>query len=178
MAAIERPTTPGDDVAADDDKKAAGSARQGAPRLAARLRRAMHRAVLARDIDALREAMDALYIDESSPLKTRSAPLDRVATYAPIVEAAILARVVARGTDVDREAKLNFKHTHAGFGVTTAEYDAVLAQLRSLKGVAAENVLEAARAVDWCEGTELHGRVKPFRHVHGALRPPPSATPP
>ena len=57
-------------------------------------------------------------------------------------------------TPLCREMELNLQHTHAKFGITPNEYAILVAQLESAD----------LHSVDWCAGTCLHGRVKPWRH--------------
>lgn len=133
---------------------------------AAACRKEMHRAIAHRDLEAMRAAIHDLYVDDESPLREMG-DVRRMETYAPIVEAAIVARIHAPETLLCREMLLNLKHTHAKFGVPEEEYEAILAQLRRLdEGVDAHDV-------DWCADTCLHTRVKPFRHERLFSREPP-----
>lgn len=127
-------------------------------RTAAERRKEVHRAIAQRDLVQMRQAIAALYIDEDSPLHGLG-ELQRVETYAPMVEAAIVARIHAGETELCRETALNLRHTHAAFQVPTEDYEAIEAQLAQLDAEDAD-----AHAIDWCAGTCLHGKVKPFRH--------------
>jgi len=126
-------------------------------------RKALHRAIANGDLEAMREAIHGLYVDEASPLL--KGEVRRIETYAPIVEAAIVARIYAPGTLVSREMDLNLLHTHAKFGVPTQDYEAIVAQLDQLDET-------DASTIDWCVGTCLHERVKPFRHKNLFNGPP------
>ena len=121
---------------------------------ARRHRRALHLAVARGDVQGMRAAMHDLYVHETSPLRRMDEAVKRVETYAPVVEAAILARALAPNTPLCRETALNLEHTHAKFGIPPGDYDTVVAQLDE----------PDPRSVDWCVGTCLHGRVKPWRH--------------
>ena len=124
-------------------------------------RKALHRAIAAHDLEAMRTALHELYVDDASPLKAAGADVKRAEAYAPVVEAAVLSRVHAAGSALHREMMLNLKHTHAAFGLSADEHELVVAQIDGLDDDDAD-----PHAVDWCAGTCLHGRVKPFRHAH------------
>lgn len=126
---------------------------------AAVLRKALHRSVARRDLEDLRKALHDLYANETSPLK-QMGDIKRVETYAPMVEAAILACVYAPETMLHKEMLLNLKHTHAKFHVPDDQYEKILTQLESLQMQGID-----AHTVDWCADTCLHDIVKPFRHI-------------
>lgn len=114
---------------------------------------ALHRAIVSKDLEAMRVAIHNLYVDESSPL----CEVRRIDTYAPIVEATILARIYAPALPVYREMKLNLLHTHAKFGLSTEDYEVIVAQIDQCDE-------HNPHGIDWCVGTALHGRVNPFRY--------------
>lgn len=120
--------------------------------VAATCRKAIHRAIAQRDLEALRTAMLDLYVD--GPL---GGDVMNVETFAPIVEGAIMAQIHASGTPVCNEMRNNLKHTHSKFGLSSADYVVIISQLDALPD-------EDPHSVDWCAETALHGRVKPFRH--------------
>ena len=125
---------------------------------AARRRKSLHRAIADRSIEAMRKALHDLYVDEASPLREMG-NIKRVETYAPVVEATILAHAHARQTALCHEMRLNLLHTHAKFGIAEEDYGVIEAQLDRLDDDHVD-----ARDVDWCAGTCLHGKVKPWRH--------------
>ena len=137
-------------------------------RQAAVRRRALHRAIAERDLEAMRRSIHELYVDEESPLR-RLGEVKRVATYAPLVEATILARAYAHGTALDKEMRLNFRHTHASFGLSRSDHDRIDAQIRAVVKAGGEggtdDALGGCADAEWCSGTPLHGRVKPRRHL-------------
>lgn len=122
-------------------------------------RRALHRAVARGDLAAMRSALHELYVDEASPLRQMDKPLRRVETYAPIVEAAILARVLAPASAACAEMALNLEHTHVKFGLPPHDYAAIVAQLDRVEATG-----DDPHGVAWCAGTCLEGKVKPWRH--------------
>lgn len=134
------------------------SAAAGPRTEAATRRKTLHRAVARKDLQMLRKALHELYVDKESPLYEMG-EVKRVETYAPIVEAAIAARIYAPTTTVCREMMLNLEHTHEKFGIKEEDYDLILLQLEQLDEGGAD-----PQSIDWCVGTCLHGRVKPFRH--------------
>jgi hypothetical protein len=148
----------------------ASLARAPAPpsREAARRRKDLHRAIAQRDVQRMRRSIHELYVDEESPLR-RLGEVKRVETYAPLVEATILARAYARGTALDKEMRLNFRHTHASFGLSRDDHDRIVAQIEEMEdggaGGASDDPIGGRQDAEWCDGTPLHGRVKPRRHV-------------
>ena len=123
-------------------------------------RRALHQAISRADLDGMREAIHNLYVDADSPLKSVvGSDVKRIDTYAPLVEAVILARIYAAETPLWKEMQLNLRHTHKAFGVSEEDYLCISQQLDGFKSVS------DALNVDWCVNTCLHGRVKPFRHI-------------
>ena len=134
-----------------------GAEARDAQREATRRRKQMHQAIGRRDLQALREALGRLYDPEETPLG-QLGEVARVETFAPVVEGLVAAHIFARETSLCHEMALNLEHTHAAFGLPEADVEAIRRQLRSLDDGA------DARAIDWCAGTCLHGRVRPFRH--------------
>lgn len=142
---------------------------------AAHKRMRMHKAVATCDLEALREAINELYDPQTSPLA--GAGMKSVRAYAPMIEAAILARIFAPGSAVQREMDLNLKHTRKSFGITDDEYASILDQLDTVAGDDSddsdsepEDAVQCKRSsactsTDWCVGTSLHGKVKPARHL-------------
>ena len=108
----------------------------------------------------MRSAIHNLYVDEASPLRQMESPLRSVETYAPIVEAAILAQALVPESEVCTEMALNLEHTHAKFGVPQSDYATIAAQLKDARTTGVD-----PRSVAWCAGTCLEGKVKPWRHT-------------
>ena len=132
---------------------------------AATYRKSLHMAIARQDLDEMRSVIHQLYVAEESPLKAMG-EVKRMETYAPMIEAAIVARVYVPGTPVCKEMMLNFEHTHAKFGVATTDYESIMRQLEDVDAGG------SPQEVDWCAGTALHGRVKPFRHARLFSRSP------
>lgn len=132
-------------------------------------RKALHKSIADRDLEAVRTALYKLYADDASPLKQQDM-VRKVEAFAPIVEGAIVARIHAPDTAIAQEMALNLQHTHASFGLPADDYEAITAQLAGLSEGGDPH------AIDWCAGTCLHGRVKPFRHERLFLTPPGNAS--
>lgn len=139
---------------------------------AATHRRALHQAIARHDLEAMRQAIHDLYVDTESPLRQMSGELKRAETYAPLVEAVVLAHTYARETPLCQEMLLNLEHTHAKFGIPHEDYEAIVAQLETCEQLGAG---QDAHHVDWCAGTCLHGKVKPWRHEKLFQTTPPEA---
>lgn len=121
----------------------------------------MHRAVASHDIEALREAIGGMYDPADTPLVDT---VKQPASYAPLFEVAVLARVFYGEDDpIDHEMRLNLKHTHRAFGVGDDECERICSRIDAV-GEAADPVL-AASTEDWGAGTCLRGLIKPLRHV-------------
>ena len=143
---------------------------------AAHKRMRMHKAVATCDLDALRAAINELYDPKTSPLA--GSGMKTVRAYAPMIEAAILARIFAPGSAVQKEMDLNLKHTRKSFGITDDEYASILDQLSTAtrpesdsdssdadEGLVHEQRTSVCTSTDWCIGTSMHGKVKPARHI-------------
>jgi hypothetical protein len=119
---------------------------------AARLRKRMHIAVQQGDAHALREAMHALYDARVSPLDS----VTTVASFAPVVEVAALARLV--DSPLIDETRQNVEHLWRNFGMHRDDAERIL---RELDSIDANSTIHPTTF-----GTDLGCKIDPTRHFN------------
>lgn len=141
------------------------------PRLAARLRKQLHQACHGSELQTLRDRLHELYENEDTPLGSSKEEVGHPASFAALLEVALLARTLAHIDATNARSMLalemwnNVETLHSGFGVSDEQMVAVRLAYDECGTAPDLAAAQAACDAHFAEEHSLHKKIRLERHV-------------